>query len=646
MPESASRAPQQAMEAPVFESCAESHPQGVVHRAWRKHAVFLTLLLALCAGLYGWTADFPMVFDDHTYMIDNPFFEEVAHLSYLRDFEEFANRPAKIGSDPDYAVNLILRPVAYATFYANHLFDGWHPRWFRVVNIVIHAINALLAYLLLLVLMRRLVKSGRISEGSAYFIAGTASLLFVAHPLATESVTYIIQRFTSLVMLFSLLALWLHFLSLEESCSRVRRLVLCAGAVVAMLLAMQTKESSVVIPVLALMIDWIVFDTDFRRAMKRALPLLFCMPLIPLLVFLTSAAQHGWAISWHAAVNIVNSRDLPLNHWHYLVTQITVVAHYLRLMVWPTGQNIDPEWPRYDSLWQGQVLLALGILASLFVATWWMFRRGRGVDARAALGFAFTLWFFGTVSISSGVVPLPDMMAEHRSYMASLGIFILVACLLDRLRLAQGGNQLMKKIAPAMALVTVGALAWVTCSRNEVWRTNESLWQDTVAKSPNKYRTWGNLGTAYSRKGKDDKAVACYRKALEIEPRFQNGLLNLSNSLLRLQRPKESLEATLKLIKIDQGAASKPPVAFTLGLGLAGVGRYDDAVSVFREILAVMPNDVMTLKALGLVYFQTGLERRAMELYSRAAKIQPNDPQLPMLMKAASDALRGQRGMN
>jgi len=646
MAEGALIASQQVVETPVADFCSESSSKESSYCSWRNHAVFLTLLLSLCAGLYGWTADFPMVFDDHTYMIDNPFFNEVAHLGYLRDFEEFVTRPAKIGSDPDYAVNLILRPVAYATFYANHVFDGWHPRWFRVVNIVIHTLNAVLAYLLLLELLRRPVASGKLPESSAPFIAGTAALLFAVHPLATESVTYIIQRFTSLVMLFSMLALWLHFLSLDEACSKGRRWALRIGAVMAMLLAMQSKESSVVIPVLALLIDWLALGTVLRHALKRALPLLLCLPLIPLLVFLTSAAQHGWNLSWHAAVNIVNSRDVPLNHWHYLVTQITVVAHYLRLMVWPSGQNLDPEWPRYDTLWQGHVLMALGVLCALFGAVWWMFRRGRGVDARSSLGFAFTLWFFATVSISSGLVPLPDMMAEHRSYMPSLGLFILTACLLDRLRVMPGWQGRMKKIVPALVLAAVGALAWATCVRNEIWRTNESLWQDTVAKSPNKYRTWGNLGTAYSRKGKDEKAVDCYRKALEIEPRFQNGLLNLSNSLLRLKRPKESLETTLKLIKIDQGAAAKPPVAFTLGLGLAGVGRYDDAVAVFREILAAMPNDVMTLKALGLVYFQTGLERRALELFGRAAKLQPNDPQLPMLMKAASDALHGQRGVN
>jgi tetratricopeptide (TPR) repeat protein len=195
------------------------------------------------------------------------------------------------------------------------------------------------------------------------------------------------------------------------------------------------------------------------------------------------------------------------------------------------------------------------------------------------------------------------------------------------------------RLIPAVVGLCVLALSWVTCLRNEVWRTNESLWKDTVAKSPGKFRTWGNLGTAYSINGKEEKAVDCYRKALEIEPRFQNGLLNLSNSLLRLNKPKESLDTTMKLIELDRSAVQKAPVAFTLGLGLAGVGRYDDAVSIFRDILAVAPNDPMANKALGLVYHETGLPHRALDHYRRAARANPADEQLQAMIISAEREL-------
>lgn len=626
------RGPTSDVVAPVVDA-----PPGLEHvdsagRAVKWPVVIAVALLALCAGLYSWTADFPMVFDDHTYLKDNPVFTRPGSFGYLANFTEFANLPAKMGSDPDYAVNFILRPVSYATFYWNHLMDGYQPRWYRLTNIVIHWLNALLLYALVLAVLRRSVEEKTLRSSSRMFIASAAAFLFAAHPLATESVTYIIQRFTSMVLLFSLLSLWLYFTSLSSEV-RSRVWLLRAASVIALLVAMQTKENAFMVPFLAVMIDWLVRGRGLKKACISAVPLLLCAPLIPLLVVLTAAAHSG-GLDLDASVNIVNSRDEPLNHWHYVVTQITVVAHYLRLLIWPTGLNLDPEWPKYESLWQGPVLLSLSGLVTLLVATGWLFSRHRN-DVRFRAAFAFTLWFFITVSVSSGLVPLPDMMAEHRSYVPSVGIFILAACLLDWVRLAAFWQGSYRRIVPAFLALAVVALSWVTCVRNEVWRTNESLWKDTVAKSPGKFRTWGNLGTAYSHTGREEKAVDCYRKALEIEPRFQNGLLNLSNSLLRLNRPKESLDTTIQLIQLDETAANKPPVAFTLGLGLAGVGRYDEAVGIFRQILAAVPNDPMTHKALGIVYQQTGLPHRAIDHYRQAMRLMPGDEQLRTMVSSA-----------
>lgn len=602
------------------------------------HAAMAALLMGLCASLYVWTADFPMAFDDHTYLKDNPFFRGGNTFDYLKDFNEFVKRPFKIGSDPDYAVNAVMRPVAYASFRLNYSLDEFNPHWYRLANVAIHAVNAILIYALVTALLRRSKLAASLQGSSVLFISATAALLFAAHPLATESVTYIVQRFTSLVVLFSLLSLCLYFASCSVQ-TRWGRWLLRGGAVAAVLLAMQTKEDAFMIPLLAVLLDWLVIGTKLRAAAFRALPLLLCMPLIPVLVFMTAAAQND-GFNFDAAMNIVNSRDDPLSHWHYFVTELTVMAHYLRQMFWPKGMNLDPEWPLYGSLFQGPVLLALAVLSGMVLTAWGLVRRFRG-DVRFVLGFACVCWFFITISVSSALTPLPDLVAEHRSYLPSIGIFILVACLLDRLRSSSSGLRahMLRVGIPVFTLLCVGALSWKTCIRNNVWRTRESLWEDTVAKSPGKYRTWGNLGAAYSDAGKNEKAVHCFREALKVEPRFQNGLLNLSNSLLRLNRPKEALESTMQLINIDKTATTKPPVAFTLGLSLAGVGRYDEAVAVFRDILRAIPNDPQTHKALGLVYFQTGLPHRALDHYHAAAQVQPGDAQLQKLIEAAQIAL-------
>jgi hypothetical protein len=218
------------------------------------------LIAMLCAGLYGRTADFPMTYDDCAYMKDNPLFLQSGAFSYLASFRDFALWPLKAGLDADLAANMLLRPLAYATLHGNHALDGFEPRWFRVVNIVIHALNGLLIFGVL----RRL--------RAAMFIAVVSALLFTVHPLAVESVTYIVQRFTSLGTLWVLLCLWFYLGSLSAE-GRSRHW-LRGAAVVAALAGMLTKEDAVVVPLLAVGLDWLVLGTRLRTALWRALPLL------------------------------------------------------------------------------------------------------------------------------------------------------------------------------------------------------------------------------------------------------------------------------------------------------------------------------------------------------------------------------------
>lgn len=586
-----------------------------------------------CLALYAWTLDFPMVFDDYTYLIDNPLFRDPGKFSYLLQFREFVLRPANLGVDPDFAVNFVLRPVAYATFAINEAIDGFTPRGFRAFNILIHGFNSALVCGLFSTLLRstRL----KIGEGSRLFIPAAAAFLFAVHPLAIESVTYIIQRFTSLAALFVLLSLWLHFSSLKPGRHGWKALLLKGAAAISMLLAMQTKECSFAAPFLAVALDWLLVGTPVVMALRRSVFLLALSPIIPTLVLLTSGILNNGQIDLRESFNIVNSRDNPLDHWHYIVTQVTVVMHYIRLMLWPFGLNLDPEWPRYQSLFQAPVMAALSGIVALFASAGWWLRRHRD-EARPALVFVSLVWYFASISISSGIVPLPDMVAEHRSYLPSIGIFLIVACLLD---LARGRMNALRPwtraVIPATSALILGLLSWRTCQRNQVWSTDESLWKDTTTKSPGKFRSWGNLGVAYSSAGKEEKAVECYRAALKIEPNFQNGIFNLSNSLLRLNRPQESLEVTLKLIDLDKNNARRPSVAYTLGLGLTGVGRHDEALDIFKSILAVNPKDAQALKAVGLVYCRKGLPLLALDHLKQSAAIQPDDKQTLALMEHA-----------
>jgi hypothetical protein len=180
------------------------------------------------------------------------------------------------------------------------------------------------------------------------------------------------------------------------------------------------------------------------------------------MVMAVSAAQNGGEWSLGQALQIVNLGEKPWGHGQYVITQWTVLVEYLRLMVWPSGQNICHDWPVKISLFDGAVLRsAVTVLVSLLCAAWWL-RSRRWMGGQGRLVFAFVLWFFGTISVSSGLVPLPEMMAEHRTYLPSIGILVALACMLERLR---------GMIRPVAAGLVVAVMAAATLARNEVWRT-------------------------------------------------------------------------------------------------------------------------------------------------------------------------------
>jgi hypothetical protein len=570
--------------------------------------------------LYGWTLDYPLVFDDYFYMKENPFFLEAREYPQLRDFREFAQSPEKRHLDPDLATNIILRPVAYASLHLNHALEGFNPRWYRAFNIVVHVLNAWLIFRLLAFLGRR----RGLAPDSVFWVSAGTALLFVVHPLATESVTYIIQRFTSLSTAFYLLVICFYFAAMDSGESKRRRLLL-GTSVLMLILGMLTKEDLFTAPLMVVLLDWLMLGQFFKKAFWRARWLLACLPLIPLLVMLTSWAQNGGDWSLWKALNIVNLRNQPWSPWHYLLTQCTVVVDYMRQIFWPSALNVLPEWPVYHSLLQLPVSASLAlILALLFGSLWLRFRRGDA--AHGSLILAALLWFFITVSISSSFVPLPDMKADHRTYLPSIGWIMGALVMVDWLRLRFFTSNRSRSLLWASLAVVLLIMAGVTVQRNQLWHSNIGLWQDTVEKSPKQFIAWMNLGAAHAEAGEHEQAIECARQALKIKPHLVVAKMNMVHSLVILERWRECLDVSMPLIAVCPEVRQRENFMFNVGLAQAGVGHYHSALETFESLHFGRENDYKLNKVIGLVHVCLRHPRRALAHLQKARELQPADP--------------------
>lgn len=557
-------------------------------------------LIIVGLALYAFTLPFEFVFDDHIYLVNNPLVRDTQSLWFMGDFHAFANHAKKLGLEPDLSTNFILRPFAYLTFHLNYLLDGMNPPGFRAVNIAIHCANALLLLALVRGLFRHATKGGH-TEDSGAFIATGAAFLFLVHPLQIESVTYVVQRFTSLGTSFYLFVI-LTFVNARAATSEAAGRVWRRWSIAGLLVGIFTKEFLFTAPFVMVILDWIYFGTRLRAAIRRILPWCVALPIIPILILLISAAQSERGLTFSGALNVAGTKDGGDDYaWHYTLTQPGVVLTYLRLLILPTGLNVDPDRPPCTALldWRvmGPLLVMLAILAG--AVRWHVARRE---DSRRALVLCGVLWFFLTVSVDSSFVPLPDLMAEHRTYLPSVGMLIAFVCLADTARTSLSRWPHLRLAVPGIVGCAVVALSVATIQRNEVWRSNISFWSDTVAKSPNKWRPWKNLGVSYIRDNQFEKAIGCYRRAIEIEPKTLEAYFGLANAMVACNRFREGLEVAEAGLRVK----GHPGLYYLQGISLWKIGEEQRAAESLMKAVALAPAHGPSHVALASIFAKRG----------------------------------------
>ncbi|WP_242360562.1 tetratricopeptide repeat protein [Anaeromyxobacter sp. SG17] len=526
-------------------------------------------LLAFLAYSDSFTGAF--VFDDLQHVRDNPLIRDLGAMASWSGYQALPNR---------FVGNL--------TFAANYALGRLSVVDFHLVNFVIHAANAGLVYALVLLCFRtpRLRGSGlaRSSQAVAFF----AAALFATHPLQTQAVTYIVQRFTSLATLFYLLTvvLFLRWRLRGEGAeaSRTERAMLYAAMLASAVAGMKTKEIAFTAPLAVMLCEASFFEPLAWRRRLFLAPLAATMLVIPLGV-LSGVPLHVAAVAQATRVQTTVSR------LDYLLTQAPVLMKYLRLLVWPTGQNLDHDFPVARGMLEPRVLgsilalVALGSVAVLLYRWTTPGRPRRALDPGARLvGFGIA-WFFLALAVESTLIPIVDVIYEHRVYLPSVGIFcgaaVLMALVLQRVRPRDAIRTLV-----IVAVVLSAALGVATFRRNRVWASEISIWSDAAEKSPLKARPHLNLGTSLAVAGRLDEAARELRRAAELDP---------GSSYAHAQ----------------------------LGAALVALGRAVDAEAELREAVRLAPNDAEALFNLGVVLLRTGRDEAAKPVLKRFLEVAP-----------------------
>jgi protein O-mannosyl-transferase len=500
---------------------------------------FLVYANSLCNGF---------VLDDHSVILNNP----VLKGSLLSLFNS-------IDTTGEAVLLPYYRPFTYLTFMIEGRLHGFNPFYIRLANVLLHSTNAFLVYRL----VRTLNKDN-------IFVALLAGILFAVHPQHSEGVDFNAGgRNTMLACFFSISTYLVHYKGIirEKSCWAF------TGAFL-FLLGMFSKET-------ALMILPFIFALEFNALRTNApgVRRLACLRLAPYLAALVFYMVMRWitlsklgiqtSIIPGLGTTVLDKMYITTDLGTRIIDDLFIIPHYLLTTIWPADLSSRYVVPDDLNLLVLPLSFAwLGILISL----WWFFTRGRTTATLFGLAWALLFWL-----PISGIVFVPGApLADRFFYIPEIGLWIVLSDQMSKITLIN--RPLLRRTGLAAVIFLLVALAALTVKRNQVWRSNYSLYSDLIKRYPENIHAHAGLGKVYYSNGEEhntdlaerefEKVVAidpnfpmiytylgniklnkgdlngalfCYGKALEVYPYDKEAHLNRGITLEKLGRPREAI---------------------------------------------------------------------------------------------------------
>jgi Tfp pilus assembly protein PilF len=488
---------------------------------------------------------------------------------------------------------------------------GWSLPWFHLTNILIHISAALIAYQLVKLLLRTPYAEKYADERFRnlplpFFVA----LFFVAHPVQTQAVTYIVQRFSSLATLFYLAAVGSYVKArltqvAEKRLPPIRTFAWLVATLVMSFLAFYSKETSYTLPVAILMVELLFFRCSLRKVFSLCVGGLAALSVL----FFKFASSAGSINDVVSAIDQSTRLQTVVSRSDYLFTQFRVIITYIRLIFLPFNQTLDYDYPLLKSFFDWRVFCSLFVIVLLLGGAAWMIMKSRNSCPHLRFIAFGILWFFLALSIESSFIPIIDLIFEHRLYLPSFGAFTAISTAV----LSFAGDKdtdIKNRLFEGFLLIAL-LLAFVAWKRNLVWNSEVALWEDATSKSPNSARGWNNLAGAYILQKEAQKALKAAVRSIELDPSKADAWNNLGIALDLFGVYNDRFNRTSEMFK-DPGSAEDKVVSRWLGdvnnnLGLAYeiLGNFPKASENYHNAIGYNP-------ALGLGYYNLGILSAAM----------------------------------
>ncbi|MBC2695979.1 MAG: hypothetical protein HF982_12045 [Desulfobacteraceae bacterium] len=379
----------------------------------QKHFLAIFLISAIAGVIYSNSFDCSFHFDDQHAIVEN----YAIHRFDLKEIFSSSNRP-----------------ILDITLAVNYYFGKLNVFGYHLVNLLLHISNGIMLYFILFKTANFTSVKEKYGE-RAYRIALYASLIFIAHPVQTQAVTYIISRSSVLATTFYLLSLFLFIKAFETKIREqgAETLALFVGAFFASCLGMATKQIVATLPLMLLIYDfYFISDGDWKILKGHCNVHLAMFCTIGIAIYLSASGLQKF-VSFDYAKGVQMPFGESITSFQYFMTQLHVIPYYIKLLFIPVNLNLDYDWPITMHLNFTTVLFFI-LLTAIAGFGLRAYRRAK------LLSFAI-IWFFVTISVTSSFIVIYDVIFEHRLYLPSIGFAIFAALLVSKISsLKRDGN--------------------------------------------------------------------------------------------------------------------------------------------------------------------------------------------------------------
>jgi tetratricopeptide (TPR) repeat protein len=509
-------------------------------------------------------------FDDAHTIQNNIFIQDIKNIPrFFTDATTFSSNPS----------NQSYRPVVSATLAVDYWLGNGDPFFFHLRNFIGLLIYAALTYLFVIKIFNA-AENGVDHKYLALFVAA----LFALHPLVAETVNYIISRsdIISSAGVMAGMVIWLYFPAKRKYGIYLLPVVF----------GMLAKPTAAMFAPILFFTDWLLSKDEsknhsvrqqFTASFRKAFPaIIVCGITYEFIHFMTPK-------TW-----IPGGTSL----WNYLITQPYVMLLYLRNTLLPTHLSADTDLSAFTSLSEPAVVLGFAFLAGILVVLLINMKNKKKIPV--ALGL---FWFLAAL-LPTSVVPLAEVMNDHRMFFPLAGLLMAVVWMIH----LYFGNTLRRagKLIPVLCMMLLGVMAYGTYQRNKVWKTEETLWKNVTEKSPHNGRGLMNYGLTQMSQGKIVEALNYFERAKEFVPQYPILYVNIAIAKDALGNAFEA-ENNYKIALDLPLGRDNPECYFYYAKFLNKTGRIAQAKTHLQKTLALAPAHLEAKKLLEqILNYQAG----------------------------------------